>query len=101
MIRPRIVVFKTPETQSQLPLGACFESGHLVSSNAAFRTHTPVLNQSRCVKCMLCYLMCPEGAIVPVEGKITIDMTLCKGCGICAAECKKRALLMTVENTHL
>jgi 2-oxoacid:acceptor oxidoreductase delta subunit (pyruvate/2-ketoisovalerate family) len=100
MIRPRIVAFKTPETLSQLPLGACFESGHLVSSNAAFRTHVPICEQSRCVACMLCYLVCPEGAISRDEGKIIIDPTLCKGCGICSAECPKNALLMTVENTH-
>jgi len=49
---------------------------------------------------MLCYLVCPEGAISRDEGKIIIDPTLCKGCGICSAECPKNALLMTVENTH-
>jgi len=101
MIRPRIVAFETPKTLAELPFGACFNAGHLVTSNAAFRTHMPVCDASYCSKCMLCYLVCPEGAIIPVNGRITIDSTLCKGCGICAAECNKNALAMTVENVHL
>jgi pyruvate ferredoxin oxidoreductase delta subunit len=35
---------------------------------------------------------CPEGVIALTEDGATIDLTYCKGCGICALECPVKAI---------
>jgi pyruvate ferredoxin oxidoreductase delta subunit len=51
----------------------------------------PVFDAARCTNCMLCWVYCPDAAIVTVDGKVVgIDYDHCKGCGICAAECPAR-----------
>ena len=52
----------------------------------------------RCGACLLCWLLCPDGAIASKEGsngkKPAIDYDLCKSCGICAHECPMKAIEM-------
>jgi pyruvate ferredoxin oxidoreductase delta subunit len=51
----------------------------------------PVINLERCTSCMLCWVYCPDAAIITANGKVTgIDYDFCKGCGICAVECPTR-----------
>jgi pyruvate ferredoxin oxidoreductase delta subunit len=40
-------------------------------------------------------MYCPEGAI---DQNLTIDLNFCKGCGICANECPKKAIEMVRED---
>ncbi|MEM2678558.1 MAG: 4Fe-4S binding protein [Thermofilaceae archaeon] len=64
----------------------------------SWRTERPVLDQGRCVKCLLCWLYCPEAAVVRGEDdSIAIDYDYCKGCGICARECPTKAITMVEE----
>ena len=47
---------------------------------------------------MFCWLFCPEGAIqVKDEKFVGIDLDHCKGCGICAHECPRKAITMVDE----
>lgn len=50
-----------------------------------------IIDQSRCVKCAYCEFLCPFNAIVhTVENRtdiFTIDETVCRSCGLCAAYC--------------
>ena len=63
-----------------------------------WRTRRPVLDAAKCVKCGVCLMYCPVNSIKREEnGAFTIDYEYCKGCGICAAECKKGAIAMTPE----
>jgi Pyruvate/2-oxoacid:ferredoxin oxidoreductase delta subunit len=39
-------------------------------------------------------MYCPEGA---VDDDLNVDLTFCKGCGICANECPKKAIEMVRE----
>ena len=49
----------------------------------------------RCTLCDTCLVYCPDGIIFR-EGKgYRIDQEYCKGCGICVAECPRRAMEMT------
>ena len=51
----------------------------------------PVFDAERCTSCMLCWIYCPDAAIVAENGKVVgINYDYCKGCGICAAECPAR-----------
>jgi 2-oxoacid:acceptor oxidoreductase delta subunit (pyruvate/2-ketoisovalerate family) len=52
-----------------------------------------------CFECDNCYGLCPDDAIVKhgVDGRYTIDLDYCKGCGICAHECPSGAIEMVPE----
>jgi 2-oxoacid:acceptor oxidoreductase delta subunit (pyruvate/2-ketoisovalerate family) len=60
----------------------------------------PLADISRCVDCLLCWLYCPDAAIV-LDGTAFagIDYDLCKGCEICVDRCPVGALTMVPEET--
>jgi 2-oxoacid:acceptor oxidoreductase delta subunit (pyruvate/2-ketoisovalerate family) len=47
-----------------------------------------------CTQCDTCLVYCPEGIVRRKAGGYDIDYTFCKGCGICAVECPRKALEM-------
>ena len=46
----------------------------------------------RCTQCDTCLVYCPDGVISRSDGGYRIDEEYCKGCGICVAECPRRAM---------
>lgn len=62
-----------------------------------WRTFKPILDEKKCVKCLICWIYCPEPAIIRVNDGIKIDYEFCKGCGICATECPVNAIKMEEE----
>ena len=63
-----------------------------------WRTQRPVIDQSKCIKCGICYGFCPDACIKLNErGEFEVDLFYCKGCGICARECWDRAITMKEE----
>ena len=54
------------------------------------------LSCGRCNLCQSCVLACPDASceLDEEEGKIVFDLYHCKGCGICAYECPRGALIM-------
>jgi 2-oxoacid:acceptor oxidoreductase delta subunit (pyruvate/2-ketoisovalerate family) len=51
-----------------------------------------------CNDCELCLILCPDVAITRLEGGgFEIDLEHCKGCGVCAEECPRGAIVMTRE----
>lgn len=65
-----------------------------------WKTYMPVRDLEKCTVCLTCVLLCPEGAINyrPEAEKIAIDLTFCKGCGICANECPTKAISMKIDD---
>ncbi|HIQ56037.1 MAG TPA: 4Fe-4S dicluster domain-containing protein [Pyrodictium sp.] len=67
----------------------------------SWRTKKPVIDESRCVGCLLCWFFCPENTIdvVEVNGKSMprIDYEYCKGCGVCAQVCPTKTISMVEE----
>jgi 2-oxoacid:acceptor oxidoreductase delta subunit (pyruvate/2-ketoisovalerate family) len=58
----------------------------------------PAMNSSLCVNCLLCWVNCPDGAIVLRDTQMTgFDYNHCKGCGICANACPTTAIKMIRE----
>ena len=61
-----------------------------------WRSQTPVIDHDKCSKktsCLLCWMYCPDGLIssaFPLE----INLEYCKGCGVCAEECPRKAISM-------
>ena len=58
----------------------------------------PAVDLSRCVNCLLCWLYCPDSAVVLDGETFTgFDLDYCKGCGICAEVCPVDAIAMVSE----
>lgn len=58
----------------------------------------PKWEGSKCVNCATCFHFCPEEAIMFKDGKMVgINYNYCKGCGICANECSRKAIEMINE----
>lgn len=53
-----------------------------------WRSERPVHDVESCTNCMLCFINCPDSAVIVVDEKVVgFDLKHCKGCGICANEC--------------
>ena len=63
-----------------------------------WRTHRPVIDRARCTRCILCFALCPEGAIhLDAERWPEIDYAHCKGCLVCVSECPPAAITAEQE----
>lgn len=97
MNRPTPAVFDAPRKLSELPMGPAVKSGQLYDISAGMRTFRPVIDQEACVKCLQCFLVCPDGAVDKSGETLEIDYNYCKGCGVCASECRPGAIHMVKE----
>ena len=63
-----------------------------------WRSQKPTFDNSKCNKCGLCYIFCPDCAIEQQEnGFYMPNLFYCKGCGICAKECPRDVITMIEE----
>ena len=94
--------------KSELPSWNEMEEGFItrtlteeINETGSWRTFKPVIDHSRCTKCRLCIIYCPEPCIdleiTSSDEKVTIDYNFCKGCGICAEECPVTCINMVEE----
>ncbi len=95
----------------------CWDAGFLREKNAGWRNVRPVINHDICTGCMQCFLLCPDGAIYPIDApqapanapaarkKATtltaVDYDFCKGCGVCVPTCKFGSIKMISERAAL
>jgi 2-oxoacid:acceptor oxidoreductase delta subunit (pyruvate/2-ketoisovalerate family) len=58
----------------------------------------PEADLPRCVDCLLCWLYCPDSAVV-LDGTTLagFDLDVCKGCEICAEMCPTGAIEMVPD----
>jgi len=64
-----------------------------------WRARIPVLDKDACIDCLSCWIFCPDNCILVKEGSVLgVKESHCKGCGICAKICPKKAIVMKVEN---
>ncbi len=66
----------------------------------SWRLERPVLDLTKCVQCLMCWLMCPDSAVMIQDGKVVgVDYEHCKGCGLCSLQCppKAKAIAMVSE----
>jgi len=65
-----------------------------------WRTFRPTIKTEKCTHCLLCWIYCPDGCIKRgADDTLEIDYEYCKGCGICADECRLGAIIMEREAT--
>ena len=63
----------------------------------SWRSMRPIIDEEKCKKCWTCYIFCPDAAIIKCEEHAKVNYDYCKGCGICAAECKFDAIKIEEE----
>ena len=62
-----------------------------------WRSMHPVWDKKRCIKCGVCWTVCPEAGISEeVDGYFDMN-AYCKGCGICSKECVTGCISMVPE----
>ncbi|HSJ32842.1 MAG TPA: NAD(P)-binding protein [Longimicrobiales bacterium] len=82
--------------------GAAFDFGEVnpgLTAMQALEEARRCLNCGVCNQCELCLILCPDVAITRQAGGtgFDIDLNYCKGCGVCAMECPRGAIVMTRE----
>jgi len=86
---------------SELPIAAIIpEPGNSKHySTGDWRSLRPVIDREKCTRCGLCWIYCPDTAIIKAEEgrRYYVDLNYCKGCGICAEECPVKAITMVME----
>lgn len=97
MNRPKLSQPAPAGTVEQLPMGPSVRAGHLVDVSSGMRTFRPIIDAEKCVGCLKCFLLCPDGTIDKSGEVLEIDYDYCKGCGVCARACKFGAITMVKE----
>ncbi|MDR2720442.1 MAG: 4Fe-4S binding protein [Nitrososphaerota archaeon] len=80
----------------ELTLAAVSSESSIDFLTGDWKTFEPVPDFEKCVACLTCVMLCPEGAARwdSNGGKVVFDLNFCKGCGICANECPTKAIAM-------
>ena len=97
MNRPNMSKFP-PEGGIDLGTGPHAPAGFLIDVSSGMRTFRPVIDADKCVKCLRCFLMCPDGAVDKSGELPEIDYDYCKGCGVCSKACRPGAISMIKES---
>ena len=86
----------------ELPIGGTIpEPGSsLKYETGNWRALRPVMvRPEKCIKCLLCWIHCPEGTIKRKEDDtVEVNYVYCKGCGICAEVCPTKVFEMVPES---
>ncbi len=75
------------------------------NKTGSWRSFRPETDKSKCIKCGMCELFCPEPCITGVEQSKKpeektfpkTDYDYCKGCGVCANVCPVKCIKMVPE----
>jgi pyruvate ferredoxin oxidoreductase delta subunit len=62
------------------------------------RTMRPLIDFTKCIKCTLCWLQCPDSCFdVTPDGLYDANMEACCGCGVCEAVCPEAECVTMVN----
>jgi 2-oxoacid:acceptor oxidoreductase delta subunit (pyruvate/2-ketoisovalerate family) len=72
---------------------------HGLDWTGAVREARRCMTCGSCTECDNCLTFCPDAAVHHDEraGAYSVDLSHCKGCGICAAECPRGAIVLVPE----
>lgn len=81
-----------------IPFGV---AGTVEKDMGSWRVFKPVIDYSKCIKCLTCWFQCPDFAyeVNKKTGSPIVREKNCKGCGICAEHCPVKCIKM-VRVTH-
>lgn len=83
----------------ELPVGLTVKPGSAKQyKTGSWRSLVPVTDATKCIKCGICWIYCPDSARYKMEdGTYETNFDYCKGCGICARECPTHCIVMQEE----
>jgi pyruvate ferredoxin oxidoreductase delta subunit len=93
------VKITTESTWRELPLGGKITQPGSATEyeTGGWRSKRPIWDFDKCTQCLICWVFCPDSAILIEDGKVIgADLMHCKGCGICAEECPDRTKAITM-----
>ena len=74
--------------QDPTTFGSVIQITEDFTKNDDWRFERPAWDTQKCVRCGVCYLSCPDGAIFQnKDGYYEADLQYCKGCGLCVQQC--------------
>jgi pyruvate ferredoxin oxidoreductase gamma subunit len=79
------------------PSGPVGVGSSLANRTGGWRVSKPILDPSKCTNCLLCWFYCPDASIERLDKVVEIRYDYCKGCGVCAAICVPKAIVMERE----
>ena len=85
------------KSYKEIPIGSKnVEAGSSVrNETGSWRDFKPVVDMDKCIKCLMCFISCPDATINPTT--FGVNYAHCKGCGICAQVCPVGAVTMVEE----
>jgi len=88
------------KSYEDLPITPISNEPSTINLTGYWRVMRPVIDESCCKKCTICWKFCPDAAISLVDGMPVIDLRYCKGCGICSVECPSKCIVMVKEGSE-
>lgn len=71
-----------------IPWGQQQPTSEKLHANNDWRFERPTWDAAKCVRCGMCYIVCPDSAISQnAEGSYEANPDYCKGCGLCVQQC--------------
>ena len=76
------------------PGGLVCDAGSSVEyKTGTWRSSRPVVDRTKCNYCLRCWGYCPDGSVLVEDGRVVgVDLDYCKGCGLCVAACRSKAM---------
>ena len=87
---------KIEKSKRDIPYGVADE---VKKDMGSWRSHKPVIDYSKCIKCLTCWMNCPDFAYEVKKDFPVVRSDNCKGCGICAEHCPVKCIKM-VRDFH-
>ena len=86
---PRLITEAISQAYAAASRAVTFLSQDQITLSAV----TARVNQEKCASCLICVRSCAYGVPrINEDGVSEIDEALCRGCGVCAAECPAKAI---------
>lgn len=88
---------------TEMPEGLSIPAVEVGRNNELFKKYTtrtarPVVDFGRCVRCQICYTVCPDECFSVTDlGHYAVDYGHCCGCGICAQACPVKGCIEMVD----
>jgi len=86
-------------SQSKPSVGEAGATGDWRNEYPTVVTETCVAYKQGKITCQICWAHCPDACIAQGMPPV-VDLTYCKGCGICAEVCPHHAIEMRPEAEH-